>query len=153
MRSTAIFEQVVPLRPRFDSPARALDDDDAVAELGRRRRRLFTERSPEAGEVRRQLIGQLQLAAVGDEDSVRRFREDSSSRAPNVAGFRECQRLPPTLDDIVRPSPIVATFFLQEHRSGEGPDRYRRQQPGDCPAHLQSPYANYGFLKKRSPSR
>ena len=59
MWTAAVREQVVPLRPGLDGLAVAIDDDDAIAEFGRGRGRLFVERSPESREARRQRHGQL----------------------------------------------------------------------------------------------
>ena len=109
VRAAAVGEQVIPLRPRLDRLPVRIDDDDAVAELRRGRRRLLVERAPEAGEAERQRGGQLQLAAVRDEDPVGRLGEDAAGRAPDVAGLRIAERERPVRDDAsygpVRSSP------------------------------------------------
>src|SRR5438309_6109978 len=50
VRPATILEELVPLRPRFGHLTGSIDNDDAVAKLGRWRGRLFAERAPEARE-------------------------------------------------------------------------------------------------------
>jgi len=59
MRAAAALKQVIPLRPGFDDRAVAIEDEDAVSQLGPRIRGLLTERSPRAVEGVRQFVGQL----------------------------------------------------------------------------------------------
>src|SRR5438094_8090010 len=95
VRSSSILEELVPLRPRLDYLAGCVNHDDAVAKLWSCCRRLLAERTPEAVKIVRQLFRQLQLAAVRDEDSVRRLREDAAGRAPDVSLFGHRPRTRP----------------------------------------------------------
>ena len=111
VRSAAAFEQLVPLRPRFDHLAAAVDDDDAVAHLGLGLGGALVHRSPDAVEPAGQRLGQLQLTARGDEDPVRRFGEDSRLRSPDVARLRPRDR--PVLDHRVGTGLLFAALLLR----------------------------------------
>ena len=87
VRPAAILEELVPLCPRLGHLAGRVDDDDAVAKLGRWRGRLLAGRAPEACKIVGQFFRKLQLAPVRDEDSVRRLREDAAGRTPDVSRF------------------------------------------------------------------
>ena len=85
VRSTAILEEMIPLRPCFDQLAAGIHDSDTVLKHGRHTCGLLTERTPEAIETARQFIRQLQFAAVADKDFVGRFSENSTGRSPNIS--------------------------------------------------------------------
>src|SRR5438309_3980195 len=124
MRAAAVLEEVIPLRPRLHRLPVLVDDDDAVAEFGSGRRRLLVEGAPGAGEIVRELRRQLQLAAVRDEDPVRRLRENAARRSPDVSGLGEPERLWPSLHDVVRSGAIVADFFMEQRGRGCIDDSY-----------------------------
>ena len=111
------LEERVPLRPRLGHVAVAVDDEDAVAPhplafLGLHG--VDADGPDEAGEAGGQRIGQPHLAALGDEDAVRRLGEDAGVRAPREAGLRE--RLQPPVDDVVG-----AVAFDEALLQGGGP--------------------------------
>ena len=127
VRSAAAFEQLVPLRPRLDQLAVAVDDDDAVAHLGLGLGRTLVHRSPDAVEAARQCLGKLQLAARGDEDAVRRLGEDARLRSPDVALARPRRR--PVLDDGVGSGFVFTALFLEPARGTRaGRPRRRRRR-------------------------
>src|SRR5439155_6649083 len=90
MRSAPAFEQIVPLRPRFDELAVAIDDDNAVVKFRELPGRLGqlpvpdAKRAPIAGEIPGQIGRQLDFAAIRQEHAVRRFGEYAPLRAPDV---------------------------------------------------------------------
>src|SRR5215470_11362091 len=101
MGATAIREQMIPLGPRLRGLARTIDDDDAIAELRCGCGGLLVEGTPESREIGRKRGGQFQFAAIGYEDSVRRFREDAAGRSPDIPRLGKGERLRPPLCDIV----------------------------------------------------
>src|SRR5207247_7454690 len=103
MRSAPILEEFVPLRPRLDDFSSRIDDNDAVAKLGSYACRLLADRAPEAIKIVGQFFRQLQLAAVCNEDAIRRLGEDAACRTPDVSGFGHGQRQGPFLGHTVRP--------------------------------------------------
>ena len=153
MRTAAVLEQVIPLRPRLQRLPVLVDDDDAVAEFGSGRRGLLVEGAPGAGEIVRELGRQLQLAAVGDEDAVRRLGEDPARRSPDVSGLGESKRLRPPLHDIVGSGAIVTAFFLEQRgrrhvaEADDGNGREEKRAHGWPPFHG---YFFFGALNDRS---
>src|SRR5213593_611187 len=87
MRPASILEEFVPLRPRLDHLTGCIDDNNAVAKLGCCRRCLLAERTPVPVKIIWQFFRQLQLAAVGDKNSVRGLREDAAGGTPDISGF------------------------------------------------------------------
>src|SRR5262249_13559577 len=80
MRSAPILEEFVPLRPRLEDFSSRIDDNDAVAKLGSYPRRLLADRAPETVKIVGQFFRQFQLAAVCNEDAIRRLGEDAAGR-------------------------------------------------------------------------
>ena len=71
VRPASPLEKLVPLVPRLDQFPVAVDHDDAVDHVGDRLRRgHLVEETPVAGKVVRDLVGELQLAAIGEIDAV-----------------------------------------------------------------------------------
>src|SRR5439155_8060554 len=130
VRTAAAREEVIVLGPRFEQLAVRVDDEDAVAELGSRKRRLLFERSPSAGERRRQRVRELQLAPVEHKDAVWRFRENAALRALDVSRARE--RLRPFLDNVVRPRFLLAAFLKEGGRRQQPEPEYRRKGERWC---------------------
>ena len=111
VRPAAALEQLVPLRPRFDHLAAAVDDDDAVAHLGLGLGGALIHRSPDAVEPAGQRLGQFQLTARGDENPVRRIGEDSRLRAPDVTRLGPRNR--PVLHHRVGTGLLFAALLLR----------------------------------------
>src|SRR5438034_6443531 len=118
VRTSSILEELVPLRPRLDYLAGCVNHDDAVAKFWSCCRRLLAERAPEAVKIVGQLFRKFQLAAVGDEDSVRRLREDAAGRAPDVSGFSHGQRQGPFLGHTVLPGHVSTALLLHTVKYG-----------------------------------
>src|SRR5207244_13304525 len=93
MRSAPILEEFVPLRPRLDDFSSRIDNNDAVAKLGGYPRRLLADRAPEAVKVVWQFFRQLQLAAVCNEDAIRRLGEVAACHTSDVSRFSAHQGL------------------------------------------------------------
>ena len=129
VRAAAALEQLVPLRPRLDHVAGAIDDDQAVARLGGRFGGALPRRSPRAVEAARRRIRRLDLAAHADEDAIGRLREHRGLRAPDVAGRRP--RLRPVRDDLVRAGLVLAALLLRQGQRGKAASR--RHNPGFVP--------------------
>ena len=126
-------EQRVPLGPRLDQVAVAVDGEDAVAPhplalLGPQGAQ--ADGPDEAGEAGGHRVGQPELAPLGDEDAVRRLGEHPGVGAPGEAGLGE--RLHPPVDDVVG-ALADDEALLQGRRSGheagadhDGQDENRR---------------------------
>ena len=115
VRRAAAFEQLVPLRPRLDHLAGAIDDDQAVADLGRRLGGALPRRSPRPVEAARRRTRRLDLAAHADEDAIGRLRKHRGLRAPDVSGRRP--RLRPVRDDFVGAGLVFAAFLLRKRQT------------------------------------
>src|SRR5204863_9185981 len=121
-------EQVIVLGPRLDQLAIRVDDEDAVAQFGRRGGRLLAERAPGSVEGRRQFFGKLQLASIEEENSVGRLGEHAALRALHVAGASE--RLSSVRDHLVGTS-----FFFAALLGGSGA-RLQAEGEYDCGCEL-----------------
>src|SRR3982751_4544033 len=60
VRAAAALEQLVPLRPRLEELAVAVDDENAVAHLGLRLGGALAERAPDAVVAAAEFLGKLQ---------------------------------------------------------------------------------------------
>src|ERR1700730_6882530 len=112
VRSAAILEKMIPLRPCLDQLAVGIDNGDAVLEHGRQACGRQPKGARETIEIARQFVRQLQLAAVSDKDSVGRLSENPAGRSPNVSFV--WQWVGPALNRFVRTGAVVSAFLLAE---------------------------------------
>src|SRR6266566_7595715 len=117
MRSTAILEEVIPLRPGFDELAIGVDNGDAILEDGRYTCGCQPERARETIEITRQFIRELYFATISDEDFIGRLGENSAGGSPNVSFVG--QGLRPALNCIVGAGAVVSAFLLGKGGGGE----------------------------------
>lgn len=77
------------MSPGLDYLSVRVNDNDTVSQLRLTAGRRLAKGAPCAIEVVGQLLGELQLAPVGQEDPVRRFGEDPALGALDVSGAGE----------------------------------------------------------------
>ncbi len=118
-RACRAFAEMVPLRPSLLHAAMAIQRVEAVlphAAIGQREH-VHLQRSGEARVFRRQRIGQAELTALRDEDTIRRFREHAGVATEGKPRRRE--RLMPAAHDRVWAGPD-RTFGHQGLRASGG---------------------------------
>ena len=110
MRAAPILEEMVPLRPRFDELALGIDDGDAILEHGHDTCGRRPQRPGEAIEIARELIGESQLATIGDKDFVGRLGKNPAGGSPDESLVG--QWLWPAGGHVIRTGAVVSTFLL-----------------------------------------